>query len=86
MRSIAWLLAALLATGACRDREIDVARQIVLAEEHEASARRELVRLERELAGATAGKAELEQQIAAQREVVRAAEVAARKLRIQRKQ
>lgn len=73
----------LVASG-CKDRELDLAEQIVLAEDAEAAARRELVRLERELEKAPSP--ELEKQVAAQRELVRAAEVTARKLRIQSKQ
>ncbi len=80
MRSIAFVVVILLAS--CQDRELDLAQQILLAEDAEAAARRELVRLE-------SGKPkspELDKQIAAQRALVRAAEITARKLRIQSKQ
>lgn len=78
-----WFVALLLLAG-CADRELDLAKQIVIAEDAEDAARRELVRLERE--ADTAPTPELAKQIAAQREVLRAAEVTARKLRIQSKQ
>lgn len=86
MHSIGILIAFVvpLAASGCKDRELDLAEQIVLAEGAEATARRELVRLERERERAPSP--ELEKQIAAQREVVRAAEVTARALRIQSKQ
>jgi hypothetical protein len=74
-----------LASGcSATDRELDLAEQIMLAEDAETTARRELVRLERERE--TAPSPELTKQITAQREVVRAAEISARKLRIQSKQ
>lgn len=88
MRSIAWLLGAVLTAAACGEGELDLAKQIVIAEEHEEAARRELLRLEHEMASLTPGEptAALQAKIEAQREVVRAAEIAARKLRIQSKQ
>ena len=86
MHSIGILIAFVvpLAVSGCKDRELDLAEQIVLAEGAEATARRDLVRLERERERAPSP--ELEKQLAAQREVVRAAEVTARALRIQSKQ
>ena len=86
MHSIGILIAFVvpLAVSGCKGRELDLAEQIVLAEGAEATARRELVRLERERERAPSP--ELEKQLAAQREVVRAAEVTARALRIQSKQ
>jgi len=82
MRSLAGLLVGVLTLHACGGEGLDLAKAIVIAEEHEASARRELVRLERQLANGTGDEAK----IAAQRDVVRAAEVQARSLRIQSKQ
>lgn len=73
--------------GACDSHELDDAKAVVEAEDRETVMRRELVRLERELAAATgARKVELEREVAAQRERVRAAEIEARKQRIQRRQ
>lgn len=94
MRSIAWLLVGGLAACACSSHELDLAKAVVEAEGREESARREVVRLERELdqLERTAGekvehdKAVLKKQLAAQREIARAAEIEARKLRIQSKQ
>ena len=66
MRSIACALVLLIC--ACEDRELDLSQQVLLAEDAEATARRELVRLEAE----KPKSAELDKQIAAQRELVRA--------------
>lgn len=85
-RARGWFLVGLLAAGCGGSAELDLAKQVVEAEGHEASARRELVRLERELATTPGDQAALEKQVAAQRELVRAAEITARKLRIQSKQ
>lgn len=85
MRPITLLILGGLTLGACRSDELDLARQVVLAEQHEEAARRELLRLERELATDGASP-ELDKKLAAQRQIVRAAEIEARKLRIQSKQ
>lgn len=86
MHSIGILIAFVVAASGCSasDRELDLAAQVMLAEDAETTARRELVRLEREQE--LAPSPELTKQITAQRAVVRAAEITARKLRIQSKQ